>query len=130
MVYKSAIVNLISIWEAMVLECANQICCCPSICKMNKKCKYSFNRSQRDNSFEAIKRINDLGVTSFSSKELDRIKELVDLRNCIHIRLDKEKEMTDKNFNLRLYNEVIKLLQQTCMDLSSNATMLYNHCRK
>ena len=103
MVYKSAVINLISIFEAMVLECANQICCNSNRCTKKRKCKNSFNKSQRENSFEAIKRINELQITTFTPEEILRIKELINLRNRIHIRLVEEKELSNKYFNLSLY---------------------------
>ena len=126
--YKSAIVNLIAIFEAMVLECANQICCDPKDCSKNRRCKKSFNQNQRSSSYAAIKRINDLGITSFSSEELSRIKELINLRNRVHIRLVGEKEISDRYFNLKLYNEVIILLQRTSEELYNNATSFYHKC--
>ena len=128
MMYKSAVINLVSILEAMVFEVANQICCNSSKCTRKRSCKISFNKKQRENSYEAIKRINELGITSFSSDELSRIKELIDLRNRVHIRLAEEKEISDKEFNLELYNEIIKLLQRTCDELYKNAVPLYKSC--
>lgn len=131
MLYKSAIVNLISIFEAIVFECATQICYQSNDCKLERRrCQYAFNKTQRNNSFEALKRINELGITTFSDEELNRVKKVIDLRNRIHIRLADEKEFTSKDFNLALYNEVIQLLQRVSDEIYRNGVPLYRTCSK
>lgn len=130
MFYKSAVVNLISVLEAMIFECATQMCYRAGTCKLNrKKCKSAFNQTQRNNSFAALKRINELEITTFSSDELDRIKELIDLRNRVHIRLSNEKEFTSKEFNLKLYNEVIQLMQRVSDEIYQNGVPQYKSCQ-
>ena len=130
MFYKSAIINLISIFEAIVLECASQMCYRANDCKLKRnECKYSFNQKQRSNSFEALKRINDLQITTFAEDELTRINELIGLRNRVHIRLSDKKEFTEKEFNVDVYNEVIRLLQRIDNEIYQNGVPRYRSCQ-
>lgn len=130
MFYKSAVINLISIFEAIVLECANQICYNPSKCRLRKKCDKPFNKEQRNNVFSALQRLNELNVTSFSDDEMIRIKELIELRNRVHIRLANEKEYLSDEFDLSLYNEAIKLLQSVSEQIYTKGKPLYFHCSR
>lgn len=128
MVYKSATINLISIFEAIILECANNICSNSSQCAKKKTCEYSFNKNQRNNYFEALTKMNQLKITDFSEEELERIQDVVDLRNRVHLRLAEEKESIDNQFTISLYNEVIELLQRLRDLVYQNGVSMYNKC--
>ena len=110
--YKLAIVNLVSIIEALLLETANNICSKPGSCKKTKKCIKHFNGTERANAKAALKKLVFLGVLDFDQKKLDRVQDIIDLRNRIHIRLSPGNEMQLDDFKLQLYNEVISLLQE------------------
>ncbi|MDO4541906.1 MAG: hypothetical protein Q4C00_03620 [Bacillota bacterium] len=56
MICKSAVINLVSIFEALIFECANNICS-PSTCISIPSCERHFSKVQRNNSFEALKKI-------------------------------------------------------------------------
>ena len=126
--YKSAVINFISIFEAIVLDCANQICRCASDCQLKDRCQYSFNKNQRNRFFDALKRLNEVGVTTFSEEEMKRIIEIIELRNRVHIRLANEKEFISDDFNLPLYNEVVLLVQKLTEQIIDNGVQLYHHC--
>ena len=128
MFFKSAVINLISVFEAITLECANRICYYSKECKRKNNCSYSFNKAQRNNAFDSLHRMNELGITSFSIEEMTRIKELIDLRNRVHIRLACEKEFKSGEYNLALYNEVIRLLQKLDEQIIANGVSLYGYC--
>lgn len=129
MLFKSAIINLVSIIEALIFECANNICS-PSNCKNVKSCILHFSKNQRSNSYEALMKINELKITDFSDLEMNRIGEIINLRNRIHIRLATENEFNSSDFSLQLYNEVIGLLQRISTSIYQNGIVLYNSCNK
>ena len=125
MFYKNAIINLVSIFEAFVFECANNICECPSACGKVQKCKYHFSNSQRNNSFAALCRMKELGIVDYSEEKMERIKEIIDLRNRVHIRLAKNNEFNSSDFCLELYNEVIELVQDVSRNIFEKGVKLY-----
>lgn len=126
--FKNAIINHVSILEALVFECANNICS-PDGCKKINNCKRHFNKKQRENSFKALKRLKEIGVVDYDDKKIARIKEIIDLRNRVHIRLAKENEFNSSDFCLSLYNEVVLLTQNLAEDIYKNGVKLY-YCGK
>lgn len=128
MFYKNAVINLVSIFEALVLECVNNICCDPSDCGENNICINKFNKKERNSAFDALKRMNQLNITTFTETELQRIKTIIDYRNRVHIRLATENEFKSDDFSLRLYNEIIEFLKRICEDIYNNGVPLYKKC--
>lgn len=123
--YKLAIVNIVSVIEALVLEAANNICNQPSCCNQTESCKYHFSKSERNNARKALEKLVEIGVLNFDSAALSRIQEIIDLRNRIHIRLTDGNELKLDDFNLSLYNEVIKILQSIDEQIYKNGVPLY-----
>lgn len=128
MFYKNAIINLVSILEALILDCANNICCNPASCKKNKNCSNRFNKDERNKVLDALDRMAQLNITTFNNDEINRIKAIIGYRNRVHIRLATENEFKSENFSLKLYNEVITYLQKMCEDIYNNGLPLYNKC--
>ena len=125
MLYKNAIINLISILEAFISECANNICCCPSECGKLQKCKLHFSNNQRNRTYDGLIKMKKLGVVDYDDSQMDRIKEIIDLRNRVHIRLAENNEFNSSDFCLALYNEVIGLLKQISEAIYKNGVKLY-----
>lgn len=109
--FKLAIVNLVSVMEAIVLEAANNICCYASTCGKTNTCYYHFSKDERNNARKAVEKLALVGVLDFDADKISRVQEIIDLRNRIHIRLTKGNELNLDDFTLALYNEVIILLQ-------------------
>lgn len=128
MLYKQAIIGLVSVLEALIFECANNICCCPNECGMTRVCEKHFSKQQRNNSFEALKRMKELSIVDFDDHEIDRIKSIIELRNRVHIRLATDNEFTSADFSLTLYNEVILLLQRLSDGIYTNGISMYGNC--
>lgn len=129
MFYKSFVINIISIFEAIIFECANNICCSASSCNKQKECVHHFSKNERNNSsFEALVKMNNIGITDFSESELDRIKKIIGFRNRVHIRLAEENEFNSDDFTLKLCNDVLTLLQRLCDKVYENGLPLYNKC--
>ena len=76
----------------------------------------------------AVLKLSDMGVLDLSEDEKNRLIELYDYRNKIHIRLNEQNEFLDNKYNRNLYNEVIRLLQKVDEQLCKNAVPLYNDC--
>ena len=124
--YKLAIVNIVSVIEALLLEAANNICCNASSCKRTNKCSNHFSKDERQNARKAAEKLVLIGVLDFDENELARIQEIIDFRNRIHIRLATGSEMNLDDFTLQLYNEVIRYLQRIDEQIYKNAVPLYN----
>ena len=109
--YKLAIVNLVSIMEAIILEAANNICKNANRCNKTKKCFKHFSTDERNNARKALTKLVLIDVLDYDETKLARLQEIIDLRNRIHIRLTKGSELQLDDFNLELYNEVVHFLQ-------------------
>lgn len=125
MLYKNAIINLVAIFEAFISECAHNICMCPSQCGKTNKCKVHFSKDQRGKTYDGLIKMRKLGIVNYSDEEMSRIKEIIDLRNRIHIRLAENNEFNSSDFCLALYNEVIGLLKEISEAIYTNGVKLY-----
>ena len=128
--YKNAIINLVAIFESLIFECANNICECPSECQRVAACKVHFSKAQRNNSYEALTRMNELGILSYGEEKMARIKEIIELRNRVHIRLAEKSEFSSEDFCLNLHNEVITLIQELSEAIYNNGIKLYSRCNQ
>ena len=128
--YKNAIINLVAIFEALIFECANNICECPSECQRVAACKVHFSKAQRNNSYEALTRMNELGILSYGEEKMARIKEIITLRNRVHIRLAEKSEFSSEDFCLNLHNEVITLIQELSEAIYNNGIKFYSRCNQ
>lgn len=128
MIYKQAFVNVISIIEALVLECANRMNHYCKKCPNIAKCKNNLCKDDREKMKRTVSKLCEMGVLEFEEKEKERIIELYDLRNRIHIRLNEQNEFLDNKYNVDLYNETICLLKSIDEQLYKNAVPLYTSC--
>ena len=123
--FKLAIVNFVSVIEAIVLEAANNICCNASNCGKTKTCYYHFSKEERNNARKAVEKLSLVGILDFDTDKVSRVQEIMDLRNRIHIRLTKGNEMNLDDFTLSLYNEVVALLQDIDKQIYEKAVPHY-----
>lgn len=123
--YKLAIVNLVSIMEAIILEAANNICGNAKFCTKTKTCYKHFKKDERNNARLALNKLVLLDVLDFDEIKLARVQDIIDLRNRIHIRLTHGSEMQLDDFNLSLYNEVISILQDIDEQIYLKGVPLY-----
>ena len=123
--YKLAIVNLVSVIEAIILEAANNICKNASHCGKTKTCPKHFSKKEREYAKLALIKLADINVLDYNEAQIARVQEIIDLRNRIHIRLTKGSELQLDDFNLELYNEVIKLLQDVDEQIYRKGVPLY-----
>ena len=123
--YKLAIVNLVSIMEAILLEAANNICQHANQCKGTGKCRKHFNKDERNNARKALEKLVLIDVLDFDEAKVQRTLDIIELRNRIHIRLTPESELKLGDFNLKLYNEVILLLQDIDKQVFQKGVPLY-----
>ena len=123
--YKLAIVNLVSIMEAIILEAANNICPNAKVCKNTKLCYKHFSRNERNNVRLALNKLVLIEILDFDEEKLERIQYIVELRNRIHIRLSLDGEVQSDNYNLQLYNETISFLQEIDQQIYEKGVPLY-----
>lgn len=128
MLYKQAFVNLLSIIEAIILESANNINEYCNKCKNIGKCANNISKKERSTMKTALKKLSSLGILEFETDEKERLLELYDLRNKIHIRLNPQNEFLDNKYNMELYNETIGYLKRVDEFLWKNGTIYYNSC--
>jgi hypothetical protein len=123
--YKLAIVNLVSIIEAILLETANNICQHANQCKRIGKCRKHFNKDERNNVRKALEKLVLIDVLDYDEAKVQRTLDIIELRNRIHIRLATGSELRLDDFNLELYNEVILLLQDIDKQVFQKGVPLY-----
>ena len=128
MFYKQMFVNIISVIEALINESANRINSYCKKCASISKCKKNINKNDRETMKCAATKLQDLEILNISSDDLERLIELYDYRNKVHIRLNEQNEFLDDKFNLQLYNESIKFLKDVDEKLYENAVPYYNKC--
>lgn len=128
MLYKQAFVNVVSIIEALILESSNRINHFCKQCQNIGKCQNNICKKDRENMKSAVVRLCELGILDINEVEKNRLIELYNLRNKIHIRLNDQNEFLDGKYNMNLYNEVIELLQKVDDCLWKNAVPLYRKC--
>ena len=130
MVYKQAFINVVSIMEALISESSNCInsFCEQSQCKNTSKCKNNISKQDGKNMKRAVERMFELGILDKNEVNEDRLKELYDLRNKIHIRLKTENEFLDQEYVITLYNESLETLKKVDKCLWKNAVPRYKKC--
>lgn len=127
MFLKSAIINLVSVLEALIFECVNNICCCTNTCGKANVCNYHFTNKQRNNSaFDALQKLNEINITRLGEDELSRVQEIINYRNHVHIRLAKDNEYLNSDFSIETYNELMLLLAKIDGAIFENGVPLYN----
>ncbi|MGN0641361.1 MAG: hypothetical protein ACI4JT_10475 [Oscillospiraceae bacterium] len=125
---KNVLISYMSIFEAVVLECSNSICDSPSVCNKSEKCPTHFNKSQRNNTYEALIKLNELGVTNFSYDEMEEINKFIELRNNIHIRLDGENEYLEVKYKREYCKNAQRYVKRLCNCIYQNAKKYYFPC--
>ena len=128
MLYKQMFVNIVSIIEALILECASNINMHCQKCSKIGKCENNINKDERNNMKLAVKKLVALGVLVFGETEKKRLIELYDLRNKVHIRLNKQNEFSDNTYNQQLYNESIVYLKKIDDMIFANGIKYYKNC--
>lgn len=128
MLYKNDIINIVSIIEALILEAACNVRKYCVNCQNLNKCRNHISKAEKDNIKSALKKLCDIGILDFSPEKVNKICELVDLRNRVHIRLANNNEFLDSKFNLALHNNAIMLLREISEELSKQVVPYYNKC--
>lgn len=128
MLYKQMFVNVVSIIEALVLECSSNINLYCQKCDRIGKCEKNLNKEERGNMKCAVEKMVVLGILTFNDTEKNRLIELYDLRNKVHIRLNKQNEFLDNKYNKELYNETIVFLKRIDEMIFVNGTKYYKTC--
>lgn len=123
--YKLAIVNVVSIMEAIILEAGNNICRCSNSCNKNDSCCLHFTKSQRGYVKNALDRLVELNVLRLSQQEVNHIKSVIDLRNRVHIRLTNGSELAEADFSCETYNDAMSWLKTVNEQIYQYAVPLY-----
>lgn len=121
-------INIISIIEALILECINMIDAKCGECKNASKCENKINKKARENMKLAAERLYKLNILDFPEEKFKRLIEFYNYRNKIHIRLNEQNEFLDDKYNLHLYNESIEMLKTIDSKLYEKAVPLYSSC--
>ena len=127
--YKLAVVNIVSIMEAIIMEVANNICPNAQACANQKTCPLHFDKKQRNYVKNALDRLVEVKALQFNQQKVQHIKNIIELRNRVHIRLTDGSELGKADFNYRIYNDAIKLLKEIDEQVYQYALPLYS-CNK
>ena len=125
---KTAIINLVAIIEALILEAANNINMHCKKCSSISECESNINKNERNNMKEALKKLIKIGALEFTQDEEDFLVMLYDNRNKVHIRLSKKNEFVDDTFNKALYNKAAAYIPRICDQLYQKAVPCYSSC--
>lgn len=128
MLYKQMFVNIVSIIEALILECASNINLYCRKCPKIGRCKNNINKEERNNMKLAVEKLVALKILNLSETKKNRLIELYDLRNKVHIRLNNQNEFMDNIYNQKLYNETILFLKRIDEMIYVNGTKYYKSC--
>lgn len=128
MLYKQDFVNLMSVMEALLLEAACNIADYCKECRNISRCSHHISKQNRDNMKNAVIKLYDMKILDIKEEEKDRIIELYNLRNRVHIRLAKNNEFLDNQFNVALHNEMVGILIRVSEKIYMRAVPYYRQC--
>lgn len=128
MLCKSAIINLVAIMEALILESANCINDYCKQCPRIDKCKSNITKYDRYSMKTALRKLCELKLLPISKEDEAFLNELFGYRDRIHIRLSENNEFTNDIFNRSLHNKAAKYVKQVCDLLYENALPFYDSC--
>lgn len=128
MLYKQDFVNLVCVMESLILEATYNISEHCKSCKNISRCKNHISKTERDNMKTAVNKLYELGILKISDEQKNRIVELYDLRNRVHIRLAENNEFLDNKFNLKLHNEIIDILVLVSEKIYESSVTYYGSC--
>lgn len=128
LLYKQAFINIVSIIEALMLESANRINSFCKECERIGRCKNNISKHDRNNMKHAVEKLFNLKILTLTEQDKERLIQLYDYRNKVHIRLNAQNEFLDNKYNMDLYNEAIKILRKVNKLLLENAVPYYQKC--
>ena len=128
MLYKNAIIIVVSVIEALILESVNNIQDNCGKCSKIGGCGSRFNKEDRKSMKKSLDKLCNLEILHLEKDDIDRIKAFYNLRNNIHIRSAKENEFISDAYTCDVYNELLKSLFDICTQLNDYAVKYYNKC--
>ena len=128
MLCKSAIINLVAIMEALILESANCINNYCKQCPRIDRCKSNLTKKDRYSMKTALRKLCKLRLLPISDEDEAFFNELFGYRDRIHIRLSENNEFTNDIFNRSLHNKAAKYVKRVCDLLYENALPFYDSC--
>ena len=72
--------------------------------------------------------MRDLGIVNYTEEKMERIKEIIGLRNRVHIRLAENSEFNSADFCVNLHEEVFTLIRELSEDIYNNGVKMYYRC--
>ena len=91
----------------------------------NNSCHLHFSNGDRNYVKNALDRLVGLKVLHFNPQEVQHIKDVIDLRNRVHIRLTNGNELSTADFNRDIYNDAVNLLKTVDEQIYQYAVPLY-----
>ena len=128
MIRKSAIINLVAIMEALILESANCINNYCKQCPRIDRCKSNLTKNDRYSMKTALRKLCVLRLLPISEEDEAFLNELFGYRDRIHIRLSENNEFTNDVFNRALHNKAAKYVKKICDLLYENAMPFFDSC--
>lgn len=91
----------------------------------DNSCHLHFSNSDRNYVKNALDRLVELNLLHFNPQEVQHIKDVIDLRNRVHIRLTNGNELSNADFNRDIYNDAVNLLKTVDEQIYQYAVPLY-----
>lgn len=110
---------------ASCTHCCNSSLAYPCPFREPDSCHLHFSNSDRNYVKNALDRLVELNLLHFNPQEVQHIKDVIDLRNRVHIRLTNGNELSNADFNRDIYNDAVNLLKTVDEQIYQYAVPLY-----
>ena len=131
-IYKYAIINTVSIIEAILYGTVNSLhdCCVSeeSVCRRNARCIFYLKKANKYTFNQMITVLEDKNLITFTEAEKTALKQLKELRDKIHIWETTESELDEESYSIRNYNISIIILRKIKENLYTNFC-IFKHSR-
>ncbi len=110
---KNAIINLVSIHEALIIGVLSKL---RLFCNIDKNvCKYSSNcnfyiKTQKDAKYKKSLELFNSKIGFDAQNIYEQLSEINEIRNKIHLGLSIESDLLNKSYSIENYNKALKLL--------------------
>lgn len=129
MVYKAAIINYVCIIESFIGQVFDDMHKYCGKCDKHNHCEFFMPKV--NNFAQKLDAIEKSGILSLTSMHYAQIREAYHLRNHMHIyTAARQNEHTQKAFNTKLHNDIIKIMQIVVVSLYNDMLPATKTCYK
>ena len=117
--YYYALINLESILEIILKEISDKYRKICEECKIPKhKCSKIISKPIHGDLKLLLCKLNEFQIISIESKDIENLKELIDVRNQIHIRLMTDKMYNNPKLSVGFYNKCMNSFKKLMLSIN------------